>query len=165
MGPKLPKAPSPSRVKSALRALINRPGIEPEAVDYFQEVLTGFGGMGVGAGGNRNDRGAAILLATNLENSLRIAIERKLAIDAKHRTMLFEEEASPLRDFAAKIRMGYAIGLFGNETKKNLDMLEAGSPCRVGFVLRGWGGGGPAGCLVSKSLLHALQSLAFWRMG
>ena len=36
--------------------------------------------MGVGAGGNRNDRGAALLLATNLENSLRIAIERKLAI-------------------------------------------------------------------------------------
>jgi hypothetical protein len=112
MGPKLPKAPSPSRVKSALRALralINRPGTQPEAVDYFQEVLTGFGGMGVGAGGNRNDRGAAILLATNLENSLRIAIERKLAIDAKHRTMLFEEEASPLRDFSAKIRMGYAV--------------------------------------------------------
>ena len=89
MGPKLPKAPSPSQVKSALRALINRPGTEAEAVDYFPQVLTGFGGMGVGAGGNRNDRGAAILLATNLENSLRIAIERKLAIDVKHRTMLF----------------------------------------------------------------------------
>ena len=124
MGPKLPKARSPSRVKSALRALINRPGTEAEAVDYFQQVLTGFGGMGVGAGGNRNDRGVAILLATNLENSLRIAIERKLAIDAKHRTMLFEEEASPLRDFSAKIRMGYAVGLFGEETKNNLDIIR-----------------------------------------
>ena len=80
--------------------------------------------MGVGAAGNRNDRGAALLLATNPENSLRIAIERKLAIAEKHRTMLFEEEASPLRDFAAKIRMGYAIGLFGEETKKNLDMIR-----------------------------------------
>ncbi len=114
----------PSKVMNALRALINRPGTELETTDYFQEVLAGFGGMGVGAGGNRNDRGAALLLATNLENSLRIAIEGKLAIAEKHRAMLFEEEASPLRDFAAKIRMGYAVGLFGEQTKKNLDIIR-----------------------------------------
>ena len=75
-----PKGASLSKVKNALRALINRVGTESEAVDYFQEVLPGFGGMGVGAGGNRNDRGAALLLATNLEKSLQIAIERKSAI-------------------------------------------------------------------------------------
>jgi hypothetical protein len=119
-----PKAASPSKVKNALRALINRAGTESETVDYFQEVLTGFGGMGVGAGGNRNDRGAALLLATNLENSLRIAIERKLAIAEKHRAMLFEEEASPLRDFSAKIRMGYAMGLFRKEIKTTLDIIR-----------------------------------------
>jgi len=112
MAPKAPKARE--QVKSALRALINRPSIESETVDYFQEVLTGFGGMGVGAGGNRNDRGAAILLATNLENSLQIAIERKSAIAKKHRT----------HDFAKKIRTGYDMGLFGEETKKTLDMIR-----------------------------------------
>jgi hypothetical protein len=68
--------------------------------------------------------GAALLLATNLENSLRIAIERKLGLAEKHRTMLFEEEASPLRDFAARTRMGYALGLFGEETKKSLDIIR-----------------------------------------
>ena len=62
---------SRSRVMDALKALINRPGAESETVAYIEEVLTGFGGMGVGAGGNRNDRGAALLLATNVENSLR----------------------------------------------------------------------------------------------
>jgi hypothetical protein len=51
-------------------------GTESETVAYFEEVLTGFGGMGVGAGGNRNDRGGAILLATNLENSLQISSVR-----------------------------------------------------------------------------------------
>ena len=114
MGPKLPKAPSPSQVKSALRALINRPGAETEAVDYFQQVLPGFGGMGVGASGNRNDGGAAILLATNLENSLQLAIERKLPTAEKHRTA----------SFAAKIHRGYTLGLFGEETKNNLDIIR-----------------------------------------
>jgi hypothetical protein len=112
-----PKRASPSQVKSALsglRALINRPGTESETLDYFQEVLTGFGGVGVGAGGNRNDRGAAILLATNLENSLQIALERKSATAKNHRT----------RDFAAKIRAGYETGLFGEETKTTLDIIR-----------------------------------------
>jgi hypothetical protein len=115
---------SRSQVMNALRALINRPGTETEAVAYFEETTTGFGGMGVGSGGNRNDRGAALLLATNVENSLRIVIERKLTIAEKHRTMLFEDETSPLRDFSAKIRMGYALGLFDEETKKSLDIVR-----------------------------------------
>ena len=115
---------SKKKVKKSLRKLINRQGTEAETLNYFQETLTGFGGMGVGAGGNRNDRGAAILLATNFETSLRIAIERKLSIPEKHRVMLFEDEAAPLRDFAAKIRLGYAIGLFGDETKESLDFIR-----------------------------------------
>jgi len=40
-------------VKNALRALINRPGSEADAIAYIEEVVTGFGGMGVGAGGNK----------------------------------------------------------------------------------------------------------------
>jgi len=115
---------SKNKVKDSLRKLINRHGTEAETLDYFQETLTGFGGMGVGVGGNRSDRGAAILLATNLETSLRMAIERKLSIQEKHRVMLFEDEAAPLRDFAAKTRLGYAIGLFGDETKESLDFIR-----------------------------------------
>ena len=114
-----------SRIKEALTTLIDRPGTESETVGYFQEVVTGFAGAGVGARGSRNDRGAALLLATIPETSLRIAIEQKLGLAEEHRPMLFEEEAAPLRDFAAKIRMGYALGLFGEETKKNLDIIRA----------------------------------------
>ncbi len=119
-----PKGPSLSKVKDALRALINRPGTQAETPAYIEEVHTGFGGRGVGAGGNRNDRGAALLLTSNLENSLRIAIERKLGITEKRRAMLFVDEAAPLRDFSAKVRIGYAVGLFGEDTKNNLDIIR-----------------------------------------
>ena len=99
-------------VKNALRALINRPGSEADAIAYIEEVVTGFGGMGVGAGGNKNDRGAAILLAANLESSLQIAIERK------------EPTADRTATFEAKIKKGHALGLFGEETKNNLDLIR-----------------------------------------
>ena len=105
---------SREQVMRALKALINKPGTDSETVAYFEEVLTGFGGMGIGAGGNRNDRGTAILLATNLENSLQIAIERKSGTARKHRTASFD----------AKIRRAYAMGLFGEGTKKNLDIIR-----------------------------------------
>jgi hypothetical protein len=133
--------PSRSKVKTALNELINTAGTASDALEYFQQVHIGFAGVGVGAGGNRNDRGAAVLLATTLENSLQFAIERKLNIAEVHRTRLFQDEGAPLRDFSAKIRMGHAIGLFGDETKDNLDFIRlirnvfAHAPSPVNFSI------------------------------
>jgi hypothetical protein len=116
--------PSKSQVMKGLRALLIRPGTQLEAGEYHERVSLGYGSKGVGAGRHRNDRGAALLLAANLENSLQIAIERRLAIAETHRTILFVDEASPLRRFSAKIRMGYALGLFGDGLKSNLDLVR-----------------------------------------
>jgi hypothetical protein len=113
-----------SQVMKALRALISRPGTHLETGEYHEQVSLGYGGKGVGAGRHRNDRGAALLLAANLENSLQIAIERRLAIAETYRTILFVDEASPLRRFSAKIRLGYALGLFGDGLKSNLDLVR-----------------------------------------
>jgi hypothetical protein len=116
--------PSKSQVMKGLRALLIRPGAQLETGEYHEQVSLGYGGKGGGAGRHRNDRGAALLLAANLENSLQIAIERRLAIAETHRTILFVDEASPLRRFSAKIRMGYALGLFGDGLKSNLDLVR-----------------------------------------
>ncbi len=116
--------PSKSQVMKGLRALLIRPGTQLDTGEYHEQVSLGYGGKGVGAGRHRNDRGAALLLAANLENSLQIAIERRLAIAETHRTILFVDEASPLRRFSAKIRMGYALGLFGGGLKSNLDLVR-----------------------------------------
>lgn len=72
----------------------------------------------------KNDRGAAILLAANAEVCLRYAIKRHLvAIDDVERTLF--RSNGPLSEFAAKIRVGYAMGLYKEQTKQNLDYIRA----------------------------------------
>jgi hypothetical protein len=72
----------------------------------------------------KNDRGAAILLAANAELCLRYAIKRHLVtIDEAERTLF--HSSGPLRSFEAKIRIGFTMGLFGEQTKQNLDCIKA----------------------------------------
>lgn len=71
----------------------------------------------------KNERGIAILLATNLENILEEAIKRHMWV-VRSRRELFGIN-SPLGTFSSKIRIGYALGIFGPETLANLDVIRA----------------------------------------
>jgi hypothetical protein len=75
------------------------------------------------ANAEKNDRGAAILIATNLENALQHAIEVKLKIETKRRKELFRYD-SPAGTFASKIIIAHAVHIFGPETRKNLDIVR-----------------------------------------
>jgi hypothetical protein len=70
-----------------------------------------------------NHRAAAILLAANTEISLRYAIKSHLVVTGESETTLFHG-GSPLRSFEAKIRIGYTMGLYREETKSNLDCIK-----------------------------------------
>jgi hypothetical protein len=70
-----------------------------------------------------NDRGAAILLGTNLENALQSAIERAIRLDHTRRGDLFGFDR-PLGSFAAKIRIAHALHIFGEETRNNLELIR-----------------------------------------
>jgi hypothetical protein len=72
----------------------------------------------------RNHRGAAILLATNVENALQSVIIRVIEIKEGQRQKLFGPNA-PLGSFSNKITLAYAMDLFGNETKTNLDIIRS----------------------------------------
>ena len=72
----------------------------------------------------QNHRGAAILLAANAEICLRYAIKRHLATTDDAEQILFQS-GGPLRSFEAKIRVGYTMGLYGEQTKRNLDCIKA----------------------------------------
>jgi hypothetical protein len=73
----------------------------------------------------KNDRGAAILLACNVEICLRIAIERNLTVESGGDIYrLLFHSGSPMRSFEAKIRAGYGMGLYGDQTKSNLDCIK-----------------------------------------
>jgi len=72
----------------------------------------------------KNDRGAAILLACNAEIALRYAIRRQLTTTEDAEAILFRF-GGPLRSFEAKIRVGYAMGLYREQTKNNLDCIRS----------------------------------------
>ncbi len=97
----------------ALSALSNAAPTHEHYEQYFQETKV-----------EKNDRGAAILMATNLENALQSAIERLLAVNAARRSELFGSETSPIGTFSNKIRVGHALRIFGSETRENLDIVR-----------------------------------------
>lgn len=70
-----------------------------------------------------NDRGAALLLAANLENVLDIAIIKRLRLGEKSNNLFGIN--SPLGTFGFKIRISSAIGIIGNETVENLSLIKA----------------------------------------
>lgn len=69
----------------------------------------------------RNDRGAAILLATNIENALDSALRQFL--DPKYYDSLGAMHG-PLGSFSSKILMGRALSIYGEVTFKNLDTIR-----------------------------------------
>ncbi|HEX4556399.1 MAG TPA: hypothetical protein VH249_20585 [Xanthobacteraceae bacterium] len=71
----------------------------------------------------KNDRGAAVLLGCHIELCLRYAIRNNLSQLENIQKLLFRS-VGPLRSFEAKIRLGYGLGLFGPETKNNLDCIK-----------------------------------------
>lgn len=71
------------------------------------------------------DRGAAILLATNCETCLRYAIQRNLIVAADDVYQKIFRSGAPLGSFEAKIRIGFAMGIFREQTRNNLNAIKA----------------------------------------
>jgi len=72
----------------------------------------------------KNHRGAAILLATNVENALQTAIVHLIEIKKGERSKLFGANC-PFSSLANKITVAYALEIFGDETKRNLDIIRS----------------------------------------
>jgi hypothetical protein len=69
-----------------------------------------------------NDRGSAILIATNLETALELALISKLQLGHKDRELFGNN--SPLGTFDFKIRIGFILRIFGKETRDNLEVVR-----------------------------------------
>jgi hypothetical protein len=70
------------------------------------------------------DRTTAIVVATLLESVLEDAILTRLRpMSNAHRKLLFEGEAG-FAGFAAKINLGFSLGLYGQQTKTDLDQIR-----------------------------------------
>lgn len=107
------KTQKPQTTKAALRALQHLTDEQPTH-SHFQDFITE-------TNSEKNDRGAAILLATNVENALQGAI---LSMLRAQRTKELFGANSALGAFANKVQMAYAMDIFGDETKQNLDIIR-----------------------------------------
>jgi hypothetical protein len=111
--PLVGKGASPKVALKALRELIDTK-VEPQHVEaYFQEIS-----------GAKSDRGMGILMVTGVEDALAAAIEARLSIATGQHEALFGFDA-PIGTFANKIRIGFALEIFGPATKQNLELLKA----------------------------------------
>jgi DNA-binding MltR family transcriptional regulator len=72
---------------------------------------------------SRNSRGAAILIASYVENSLETALFRRLDVSEKFRRRLFGING-PLGTFAHKIKIALALNIIGPETMANLEHVR-----------------------------------------
>jgi hypothetical protein len=72
-----------------------------------------------------SDRAAVILQASNVENILQGVIEKKLRqpLGNDLRDRIFDGNG-PLASFSHKIMMGYALGLFANMFRHDLDLIR-----------------------------------------
>jgi hypothetical protein len=111
------KSPKPKSTKSAsaLAALRDLTYQQP-SYDHFSDFMAE-------TNSEKNDRGAAILLATNVENALQGAILSILKTRPNRAKALFGVE-SPMGTFSNTVQMTYFMDIFGDETKLNLDIIR-----------------------------------------
>lgn len=71
-----------------------------------------------------NGRGTALICGSLLEHNLEAAIRDKLVdLTNTEYKALFRGEA-PLRTFSAKIKIGYALGLYGPVGRKQIELIK-----------------------------------------
>jgi len=99
-------------VKSDLRKLRLRTPTADDIRSIAQQIID-----------ERNDRGAAILAATLVENAITYAIKRQNGRFAYQAAKLFENDG-PIGSFDAKILIAECFGMFGPTTRHNIDIIK-----------------------------------------
>ncbi|MBU6297254.1 MAG: hypothetical protein KGJ79_02935 [Alphaproteobacteria bacterium] len=72
----------------------------------------------------KNDRGAAIMLASNVQMTLKTALLAYLDLD-HFSNELFGHDSAPLATFENQIRMAHALGIIGDKTRTNLKLIKS----------------------------------------
>ena len=73
---------------------------------------------------DRNDRAAVLTVVSLLEGALQKSLATKFIPDEKGKLEYMFGSGAPLRDFSAKIKMGFALGVYGPNTRADLDSIR-----------------------------------------
>lgn len=73
-----------------------------------------------------SDHAIALMGASIVEKALEVAVLSQLIVlTADERSRLFDyDKRGPLSDLSAKIKIGYALGIFGHKTRDDLDAVR-----------------------------------------
>lgn len=72
----------------------------------------------------QSDRAAGIVASAFLEDELANAIQSRLYTNSDVKEALFNGEEAPFGDFSGKINVGFALGLYSNQTRKDLHLIR-----------------------------------------
>lgn len=72
----------------------------------------------------RNERAAVLAVVSLLEGALQKSLTTEFLPDSKGKLEYMFGSGAPLRPFSAKIRIGFALKVFGPNTRDNLDAIR-----------------------------------------
>jgi hypothetical protein len=99
---------------SKLHKLSRRRPTHADHPDYMKQVT-----------GEHNDRGACILISSNVENALQSAIEQSLGEMTEDLFVaLFESNGGPASSFSNQINLAFALKIIGPRTYANVNILR-----------------------------------------
>lgn len=105
-----------SQIKSLLK---KRTKADGTLIDLWDQTITDLDVA------NASDRATALVLATRLEHEIERSIETHFVeLDDNQRASIFEGDG-PLSTLSAKVRLAYALGIFGARTKHDLDIIRS----------------------------------------
>jgi hypothetical protein len=105
------RSPRRSKKQQSLKDMVAEPPDLADIMDMLAELE------------NQHDRAAAVILAAQVENTLRAAILSRMVLEEREEARLFGPDM-PLGTFSAKIKIGFALGVYGPETRTDLDTIR-----------------------------------------
>ena len=95
-----------------LRSLSRRQGSIEDIAEFTKQIQN-----------EANDRGSALLAATNADVALAQAIYQALRVGDDEKDNL-DKQGGPLETFSQRIAMGRYLRIYGEDTEHNLDLLR-----------------------------------------
>jgi DNA-binding MltR family transcriptional regulator len=126
---KLPKATMTSKGKKtapelAIEALMRRSRSRPHSHDLWGAFIDAEDSL-TDADSKQHDRSLILVLSGAVEQTLEMAISTHFVVNEAASARMFDDSANgPLATFAAKIRIGYALGIYSKTLRDELNMIR-----------------------------------------
>jgi hypothetical protein len=108
----------------AIEALMRRSRSRPHSHDLWGAFIDAEASL-TDADSKQHDRSLILVLSGAVEQTLEMAISTHFVVNEAASARMFDDSANgPLATFAAKIRIGYALGIYSKTLRDELNMIR-----------------------------------------